>query len=133
QAGQDGDEGGLARAVRPEQPEELAFLDVEGDAVQSLEGAPRSAVGLGDGLEGDRGHGEPAILTRGSCPRPRRVRPLREAGVRRRTGWRAPAAGDATGARRSACPRPAPRGGIPAAPRAPTNRSDAAPTHRPRP
>ena len=46
QAGKDPDQGGLARAVRPDQAVHLAWKDREGDAFQRL----RAAVSLADCL-----------------------------------------------------------------------------------
>ena len=38
------------------------MVDVEGHAIERSELATRRREGLGDGLEGDRGHGKPTIL-----------------------------------------------------------------------
>jgi hypothetical protein len=60
QTGQDADQGGLAGAIGSEQPEKLAFFDVEADVVKGLEGFASAAApgrkGLGNRLKGDRWH-----------------------------------------------------------------------------
>ena len=53
QRGDDADERGLAGAVRPEQREEIALLDVEVDAFQGLHAI---LVGLDEAADGERIH-----------------------------------------------------------------------------
>jgi len=73
QTGQDADEGGLAGPVGTQQAEELAFGDVEADAIQGPERALPSLVHLGDALETDGGHGRDS---RETAKGPRHVRVL---------------------------------------------------------
>jgi len=56
QTGQDADQRGLARAVRPEQAEELAGVDVEAHVVEGAGRAAFAEVRLRDVLEGDGWH-----------------------------------------------------------------------------
>src|SRR3954469_15242704 len=69
--GEDVDQGRLARAIRPQQPEDLAARNVEADLVERWLGlSPLGRIGLRQGFDADCGlvHGAPGHRS-GICPR----------------------------------------------------------------
>ena len=56
QTRQDADQGGFAGTVGSEQAKKLAFLDLQADAVEGLQGTARGLKCFGYGFERDGGH-----------------------------------------------------------------------------